>query len=852
MSAVCDSMVRDVCRERGLSYPATDGFVPTRMLAGCLGAGLALVLATSCSIAPVMDVPTLPAGSVGEDDAYTFSVDDGYDGHIDAGKDSYSPSPFQRIAAAGEAQPDGFTAGSELPAQDEQTMWDRLGFLALSYEYAATSRGEHPVEGELITTVGANPALDQALLALACNSTPFAAGLEGTSINAADPFGLGVSGPGPYFLSTQAVQAILHAYFGAMPNDLSYLSGSLVSWAGDAWQVPASDTTSTGHLYVANSRLDSDGTASFDCAIIHEGVASMTIPLYYHVTAVRDDACAFGYRLTSMVPISGTSSLFPLVLNDMRAGVQRVLAAQSDSFIPFAYDEGVADLSFEGILGTWIVATGDPDVNLGSVYTFYWDGTCVIDDTFYGPVDGTWGAADDGVSYWISCPEGADVTLMASGADLYLHLTSGSRYMDVRLDRVYGEEAPQVDSVPGVDLAPEGDASTGDAGVVGPSETPGSSDPSAPGADPDSPSQDDQATWDRLAFLALSYGYAADSRCVTPVNAPTMPAPGENPVVDANILRNTYNPSPFFGFMDSATTLDRYNPLGAEQTTWDTQLVSTETIQTILATYYGSAPSDLSYLEANGAISWVGDAWQIIRADGPFAATIYLANQRLDGDSASFDCAVQYWLGILMPSTTFYHVTAVRDDASLLGYHLTSMVPISGTQEEFPQALETLMGYIDESLEGSGRNPDYMQGAVSPEEGVSVTADQAIGTWVTIDGDFNPPTIFTLNADGTFTSVTSSGETVEAGTWDVETNPTQIELHPEAGGYMMSLSAGDGAYLVRGHFGLIAGFQSEVVKVYPAPSSVPSFLLTTTPDEQRALLAANTNAGDDAATNAGW
>ncbi|HJA29856.1 MAG TPA: hypothetical protein IAA15_09885 [Candidatus Olsenella pullicola] len=101
--------------------------------------------------------------------------------------------------------------------------------------------------------------------------------------------------------------------------------------------------------------------------------------------------------------------------------------------------------------------------------------------------------------------------------------------------------------------------------------------------------------------------------------------------------------------------------------------VPSETGRQIISSIYGSCPSDLSQFSGT-YLTYVGDGWRMGMADGPFGRNIKTSNWQTSGDSVTFDAEVTYSDGIADSTVASYRVEVQRDDESIFGCHLTSIV----------------------------------------------------------------------------------------------------------------------------------------------------------------------------------
>ena len=107
------------------------------------------------------------------------------------------------------------------------------------------------------------------------------------------------------------------------------------------------------------------------------------------------------------------------------------------------------------------------------------------------------------------------------------------------------------------------------------------------------------------------------------------------------------------------------------------------TAQRIIQSFYGTCPEDLSYLggaDSGIPLEFTGSEWVTTGSAG--AATIATASANMvetDG-TVSFDCLVSFMVGVDPAIDKYYHVTAVRDEASMFGFHLVSVEEVAAVE----------------------------------------------------------------------------------------------------------------------------------------------------------------------------
>lgn len=207
------------------------------------------------------------------------------------------------------------------------------------------------------------------------------------------------------------------------------------------------------------------------------------------------------------------------------------------------------------------------------------------------------------------------------------------------------------------------------------------------------------------------------------------------------------------------------DPLGVatSSTPGEGYTLTDDGVRAILATYYGSAPDDLSYLHNATDALLYDDAtgtWTVRVGTTPVGETAWADNFTSYGTYLAFDLAMLTLPGTDAPQLYYYHVVAQQSDASALGYHMVSLSAAGDLSASFPDAVAA---YDDAT---AARTPSFA------------------GTWYeTIYGMLT----LNLNADGTCTlDYTAGGQA--SGTWEqldattihVATTSTEITLTYDA------------------------------------------------------------------------
>lgn len=134
------------------------------------------------------------------------------------------------------------------------------------------------------------------------------------------------------------------------------------------------------------------------------------------------------------------------------------------------------------------------------------------------------------------------------------------------------------------------------------------------------------------------------------------------------------------------------DPLGvATDSTPDVSYTLTDDgVRTILSTYYGSAPDDLSYLY-DSTDSLARDAasgtWSVPVGVAPVGETVWAENFTSYGTYLAFDLAMLTLPGTDAPTVHYYHVVAQQSDASALGYRMVSLSAAGDLSASFPDAV---------------------------------------------------------------------------------------------------------------------------------------------------------------------
>ncbi len=202
---------------------------------------------------------------------------------------------------------------------------------------------------------------------------------------------------------------------------------------------------------------------------------------------------------------------------------------------------------------------------------------------------------------------------------------------------------------------------------------------------------DDQAR-DNLELLATLYTY-----CVEPEpwqqTISTVRAQAGDADVDAQLVWISLTLGDAFVLTHGETNQNASgDPLGVA-TSHELGMGYTLTddgVRTILATYYGSAPDDLSYLH-NALSSLMYDAstgtWTAAVGTAPVGETVWTGNFTSYDTYLAYDLAMLILPGTDTPRLCYYHVVVQQSDASALGYRMVSLSAADDLSASFPDAV---------------------------------------------------------------------------------------------------------------------------------------------------------------------
>lgn len=186
----------------------------------------------------------------------------------------------------------------------------------------------------------------------------------------------------------------------------------------------------------------------------------------------------------------------------------------------------------------------------------------------------------------------------------------------------------------------------------------------------------DESGFNRTAAEDLTLLYTAwipgyDENSTVDVNV--MRRPGGDTALDEELIYSMI----YKTFASGRETLrypnNAYGLVYAELDDFVNFFVPLETGRQIISSIYGSCPSNLRQFSGT-YLDYVGGGWEMGMADGPFGRNIKTSNWRANGDTVTFNAEVTYSDGIADSTVASYRVSVQRDDESVFGCHLTSIV----------------------------------------------------------------------------------------------------------------------------------------------------------------------------------
>lgn len=189
---------------------------------------------------------------------------------------------------------------------------------------------------------------------------------------------------------------------------------------------------------------------------------------------------------------------------------------------------------------------------------------------------------------------------------------------------------------------------------------------------------DDAAAKTAIEDMALIYTVAVTPLATDPAPAgELMVTPGSNPTLDTSLVFDVVYPEVFFERENLSCTDTSYNLSYEIPDMGGSYFVPMDTVRTILCSFYGSCPDDLSYIGDNAVVR-DGVGWIVMAASGPFMRTIESSAWASFGQIVSCEVTVHYSDGLSDSAAYRYRVLAVRDDESAFGYHLVSVNVLDG------------------------------------------------------------------------------------------------------------------------------------------------------------------------------
>ena len=134
------------------------------------------------------------------------------------------------------------------------------------------------------------------------------------------------------------------------------------------------------------------------------------------------------------------------------------------------------------------------------------------------------------------------------------------------------------------------------------------------------------------------------------------------------------------------------DPLGVA-TSYDPGIEYTLTddgVRTILSTFYGSAPDDLTYLhDASNFLAYDASSgiWSVSVGTAPVSETVWAGNFTSYGTYLEYDLALLVQAGFDMPAVYYYHVVVRESDACALGHRMVLLSAAGDLSASFPDAV---------------------------------------------------------------------------------------------------------------------------------------------------------------------
>lgn len=202
----------------------------------------------------------------------------------------------------------------------------------------------------------------------------------------------------------------------------------------------------------------------------------------------------------------------------------------------------------------------------------------------------------------------------------------------------------------------------------------------------------DAQTHENLELLATLYNYGVEpsawKQTISTVRAQAGDADVDEQLVRVSLtLGNEFALT--YGETDKNATGD---PLGVA-TSYDPGIEYTLTddgVRTILSTFYGSAPDDLSYLhDVSNFLAYDGSSgvWSVSVSTAPVGETVWADNFTSYGTYLEYDLALLVQAGFDTPAVYYYHVVAQESDDGALGYRMVSLSAADDLSASFPDAV---------------------------------------------------------------------------------------------------------------------------------------------------------------------